>query len=254
VDTIILAILQARTSPSRLPGKVLKPIMGAPMLLRQLERLSTVKSVDKLLVATSTDKSDDPIETLCRDSQYLFYRGSLEDVLDRFYQAALPFRPEHVVRLTGDCPLADSEIIDAVVNMHLLENNDYTSNTVEPTFPDGLDVEVMKFKCLREAWENANLASQREHVTPYLYKNPDKYKIGSYKNNQDLSYLRWTVDEQSDYELVVNIYEELYNFNGHFNIRDILALLVKRPELRSFNLQYKRNEGYKAALKQDENS
>jgi len=165
---MILAILQARVSSTRLPGKVLKPILGMPMLLRQIERVKQAKLIEQLLVATSDDKSDDPIEQLCRENDIACFRGSLDDVLDRFYQAAKPYQPDHIVRLTGDCPLIDPQLIDEVVVFCLSGDYDYVSNAFEPTYPDGLDVEVFRFPCLQQAWEEAELPSEREHVTLFI--------------------------------------------------------------------------------------
>lgn len=248
---MILAILQARVSSSRLPGKVLLPIVGVPMLLRQIERITLSKKIDRLLVATSADSSDDAIETLCRQNKVDFFRGSLDDVLDRFYQAALPFQADQIVRLTGDCPLADPEIIDQTIDFHLSGKYDYTSNCLEPTFPDGLDVEVFRMDCLKEAWKEARLPSQREHVTPFIYQNPSRFRIGHYKNNIDLSHLRWTVDEEEDFKLVAKIYETLYPLNKNFSTADILDFLEKHPELKTINKKYQRNEGYQKSLSQE---
>lgn len=248
---MILAILQARISSKRLPGKVLKPILGEPMLKRQIERVKYTSFIDKIVVATSTDKSDEPIEEMCHYTDVECYRGNLGDVLDRFYQTAKKFQPEHVVRLTGDCPLFDPEIAEKVIKFHLDNNFDYTSNTLEPTFPDGLDIEIFKFSVLEKAWKEAELASQREHVTPYIYQNPQIFKLGSFKNNTDLSKLRWTVDEQLDYELICKIYENLYPFNPRFVTKDILNF-VNSNSLDSYNTMYSRNEGYTKSLKNDQ--
>lgn len=248
---MILALLQARMSSSRLPGKVLKPILGRPMLLRQLERVQRARSIDKLIVVTSTDVIDDQLESLCKAEKIEVYRGSLDDVLDRFYQAARPYDAENIVRLTGDCPLSDPEVIDAVVAQHLREGNDYTSNTLQPTFPDGLDVEVFKSKCLQRAWEEARLPSQREHVTPYVWQRPERFTVGHVVQKEDLSFLRWTVDEPSDFDLVSCIYETIYPQNPEFKTRDILDLLEKLPKLKSVNAKYERNEGLERSLQND---
>lgn len=248
---MILAILQARASSSRLPEKVLKPILGVPMLKRQIERVQRAKLIDKLLIATSDDVTDDSIEQLCQQSSRECFRGNLDDVLDRFYQAAKPIAPEHVVRLTGDCPLADPYLIDEVIQFHISENFDYTSNTIEPTYPDGLDVEIFRFACLEQAWREAELPSQREHVTPYIHQQPKRFRIGIYKNNIDLSHLRWTVDEAMDFELVKTIYEALYPYKAEFTSQDILYFLNKHPELTILNRCYERNEGFQKCLLKD---
>ena len=248
---MIAAILQARVSSTRLPGKVLMPILGRPMLLLQIERIRRARRVDRLLVATSTDPSDDAVEKLCREQHIACSRGSLTDVLDRYYRAALPLHAEHIVRLTGDCPLADPAVIDEVIDFHLNGRFDYTSNSIEPTFPDGLDVEVVRFSCLEQAWKEAKLPSQREHVTPFLYQQPGRYRIGSIKGKTDLSHHRWTVDEPEDFELVRRIYEELYPSNPAFTAKDVLALLERKPELMAINRRFTRNEGYTSSLAKD---
>lgn len=250
---MILAVLQARFSSSRLPGKVLKDLLGEPMLYRQIERVSRSKRIDKLVVATSTDHSDDPVEKMCLDKGVHCFRGSLDDVLDRFYRAAEPFSPDHVVRLTGDCPLIDSNVIDSIVELHLAEGNDYTSNTIIPTFPDGLDAEVVTWNALKTAWENATLPSEREHVTPFIYKRPERFRLGCLeKEEKSLLGLRWTVDEQEDLLFVRRVYEALYPKNSAFSTDDVLELLRVYPELNSINSGFERNEGYEKSLKTDE--
>lgn len=248
---MILAILQARMSSTRLPGKVLKPILGKPMLVRQLERVRRAGRIDRLIVATSTDPSDDPIEALCRDEGVEYYRGKLDDVLDRFYQAAAPLRPNHVVRLTGDCPLADPVIIDQVCEFYLEGGFDYATNALQPTFPDGLDIEICRFECLEQAWREAVLPSHREHVTPFIHKNPQRFRIGHFRGDADLSNLRWTVDEPDDFSLVTNIYEALYPVDPGFDTAAILTLLAKFPEWKTANTKHQRNEGGKKSLLAD---
>lgn len=251
---MILAILQARVSSTRLPGKVLKPILGQPMLARHIERLRRCRKIDKLMVATSDAASDDPLAKMCGDLGVACFRGSLEDVLDRFYKAATASSvvPQHLVRLTGDCPLADPELIDKVIQFHLDGAYDYTCNARgDFTFPDGLDVEVFRLECLERAWREATLPSQREHVTPYVYQHPESFRIGDFKNNVDLSYLRWTVDEPADFELVNRIYEALYPVNPAFATQDILDYLELHPELKTLNVGHQRNEGLLKSLQKD---
>jgi len=248
---MILAILQARFSSTRLPGKVLKPILGEPMLIRQVERLRHARRVDQLLVATSTDPSDDALVAVCEQYDIPCFRGNLNDVLDRFYQAAMPYKPDHVVRLTGDCPLTDPTIIDAVIALHLSGNFDYSSSAIDLSFPDGLDAEIMRFACLEEVWREAELPSEREHVTLFIYRRPARYRIGSYKGYRDLSHCRWTVDEPEDFEFVTRIYERLYSENTVFGMGDILALLESEPTLAMINKGFERNEGLKKSLQED---
>lgn len=249
---MILGILQARVSSSRLPGKVLKPLLGVPMLLRQLDRLRKVRKISRLLVATSIDSSDNLIEDLCEEQGISYFRGSLNDVLDRFYQVGRAYSPEHIVRLTADCPLADPSLIDDVINFYVDGNFDYVSNCGQATFPDGLDVEVFRFSCLELAWQEATLPSQREHVTPFIYQQPSRFNLGDYKSPINLSHLRWTVDEPKDFELVTKIYESLYPINPDFATQDILNFLKMNPELINYNTLYQRNEGLKKSLLADD--
>ena len=247
-----LAILQARMSSSRLPGKVLKPILGRPMILLQIERIRDARRVDRLVVATSTDASDDVLVERCAADGVECERGSLDDVLDRFYQVALKFVPAHVIRLTGDCPLIDPDVLDAVIAFHIDGGFDYTSNALdEITFPNGLDVEVMRFACLERTWKEARFPSEREHVTPYVYNHRGLFHLGCYSGEPNLSNLRWTVDEPEDLEFVRRIYEALYPINPTFRTRDILALLKHEPALGSINSRFERNEGMKKSLVKD---
>ncbi|HMF99203.1 MAG TPA: glycosyltransferase family protein [Vicinamibacterales bacterium] len=247
--TAVLAILQARVSSSRLPRKVLKSILGRPMLLHQLDRVRRARTLDALVVATSSDPDDSAIAELCAAAGVRCYRGSLNDVLDRFYRAALPFRPQHVVRLTGDCPLADPDLIDRVVAACVDESLDYSG--AEPSFPDGLDVEVMRFSALEAAWTEATRPSDREHVTQFINRQRDRFRVRGVASDVDLSHLRWTVDEPADFELVTRIYEALYPANPAFTTKDILDLLARQPELVTLNRGIVRNEGLARSLAAD---
>ncbi len=246
-----LAILQARCSSSRLPNKVMLPLLGEPMLMRQIERISRAKSIDSLLVATSTDTSDDALAQLCEENGVAYHRGSLDDVLDRFYQASKNLNPAHVVRLTGDCPLADPEVIDKVVEEYLEVGSDYASNALAPTYPDGLDVEIFRFSALEAAWRKAQLSSEREHVTPFIHKNPEVFQIHHVRAEQDFSHLRWTVDNQEDFVLIEKIYSALYFSNPSFTSADVLNLIRDQPELATINTHIIRNEGYAISLARD---
>lgn len=249
---MILTILQARTGSTRLAGKVLSPILGRTMLALQVERVLRAEKIDELILATTDDQADDPIERLAGELGIGCFRGSVEDVLDRFYQAALSLSPEHVVRLTGDCPLIDPVVIDATVARHLQGGSDYTSNTLNPTYPDGLDVEVFRFEALAEAWRDARKTSEREHVTPFLYNHPRRFQIESVQQDRNLSEMRWTVDEPEDLAFVRAVYEELYPVNPAFSTEDILNLLQRRPELGARNAHIARNEGYVRSVQADE--
>ena len=248
---MILGILQARTSSTRLPEKVLAGVLGQPMLSRQIERLQRAERLDALLVATSAERGDDAIEELCGAIGTDCFRGSLEDVLDRFYRAAASRAPTHVVRLTGDCPLADPAVVDRVIARHLDGGFDYTSNALERSFPDGLDVEVVRMPCLAEAWREARLPSEREHVTPFLYHRPERYALGSVRNERDLGALRWVVDEAPDLAFVRRVYEELYPADPGFGMEDVLALLERQPEIAALNTGVDPKVGWRRSLALD---
>lgn len=246
----IVAILQARCGSTRLPNKVLKPILGKPMLQWQLERILKCTAIDQLLVATSLEDSDKPLIALCESIDIDVFAGNLNNVLDRFYQAALTSKADIIVRLTGDCPLTDPQVIDSVIKAHIAEGNDYTSNVEPETFPDGLDVEVMTFNTLSDAWLKAESNSDKEHVTPYIRKNKE-YKKGSVLSDVDYSKYRWTVDEPRDFEFVSKVYSLLANEGAFFGTQDIYKLLDSHPELLEINTNIQRNEGYLKSLKQD---
>ncbi len=248
---MILAILQARVSSARLPGKVLKPILGKPMLQHQIERTLRSKKIDKLILATSEDPSDDELEKLCQKINLPCYRGALNDVLDRYYQAALLYNPKHIVRLTGDCPLIDPFIMDQVFEFYLAGGYDYATNSLDLTFPDGLDVEIFSFSSLKKAWINASLPSEREHVTQYICNHPEIFIVGDFKADQNLSSHRWTVDEIQDFKFVTRIYEALYPDKSDFDMNDILEFLSRHPEVLMINHGIERNEGLKKSLQED---
>ena len=248
---MIVAILQARMSSSRLPGKVLKPILGKPMIQYEIERIRKSRHIDKLVLATSDDAADDCLVNMCKLHNINVFRGSLQDVLDRYYQCAKQYQAKYIVRLTGDCPVIDWTIIDQVIEKHIEDGNDYTSNTLNPTYPDGLDVEVFNFSAIEDAWNKAQLLSEREHVTPYIYKNPQKFKLGCLKNNIDLSALRWTVDEHEDFLFITQIYERLYPVNKDFLMKDVVDLIKQIPDLSAINSGFQRNEGMEKSLAED---
>ena len=246
----ILAIIQARASSSRLPGKVLKTILGKTLLELQIERVLRSKYIDKLIVATSTWNEDDPIEEICKKVGIDCFRGNLNNVLDRFYKAACGFKPQHVVRLTGDCPLSDSKVIDDVIELYFDGEYDYATNAVKPTFPDGLDIEIFSFAALKDAYENAELPSHLEHVTPYIRECGNNY-IGHYETDFDYSYLRWTVDEPEDFVLVKHVFEKLYPFDPFFSWKRVLIFLKDNSELIEINRKFLRNEGMQKSQKKD---
>lgn len=236
-----LAILQARMSSSRLPGKVLQPILGEPMIFRQLERLARASSLDGLVIATSVDESDDELAAALASRGYDVVRGSLDDVLGRYVQVIEEYAPKAVVRLTADCPLASPSVIDQVVQEFLASDLDYFSNTLEPSFPDGVDVEVVKASVLQWVASNSDDIHEHEHVTLGVYRRPERFKVGNYSGPRDLSELRWTVDTSADLDFVRNVYENLYPTNPEFELDDILGFLTAHPELSRSSRDSSRN-------------
>lgn len=221
-----LAILQARMTSSRLPGKVLAPVLGEPMIFRQIERLRRAQRIDQLVVATSVDPSDDPLAQACEARGVAVFRGSLDDVLDRFAGALERFPDAAtVIRVTADCPLADWTVVDAVIS-HLDETGaDYASNTpAERTYPHGLDVEVMRRAALMDAWRDGADPYEREHVTPYIYRRPQAYRLAYVSRTPSLAHLRWTVDYPADLEFVRDVYGRLYPADPAFGSDAVVAL------------------------------
>ncbi|MBL0511323.1 cytidylyltransferase domain-containing protein [Aeromonas media] len=251
---MILGILQARTNSSRLPGKVLKPLLGVPMLARQIERLKRSTRLDQLVVATSDQREDEAIAVLCTQLGVPCFRGPLDDVLQRFHLAAQAFGPSQIVRLTGDCPLADPTLIDELIELHLAGGYDYSSNGWEPSYPDGLDAEILSTATLDQLAKCAQSPSEREHVTYYIRQHEDQFKIGKLARQPSLAHLRWTVDEPADFTLVEQIYQRLYPSNPAFATDDILALLAREPALATLNTQHQRNEGLASSLAKENHS
>lgn len=243
---MILVILQARTSSSRLPGKVLRPLMGRAMILRELDRLKECCEITQLVLATSTDPTDDELAQTVEAAGYDVYRGSLDDVLERYYHCAQRYMPTNVVRLTGDCPVIDPHIVDRVIAQHIAEHNDYTSTTER--FPDGLDTEVMTYAALEKAYQEAALPSEREHVTLYIRRHPERFRVGTVDCAEDYGAMRWTVDEPQDFALIEKIYERLYPQHPDFAMEDILTLFCGDETLAHINQGIMRNEGLKKSI------
>lgn len=243
MGSVICAIIQARYASSRLPGKVLLDIAGQPMLIQVVERTRRAKCLHNLVVATSTDPADDAIAQLCAARGIPCYRGSMHDVLDRFYQAARMAKADIVVRITADCPIIDPEVIDQTIRAFLSEPDlDFAANRLPPpwrrTFPIGLDVEICSFTALQRAWQEASLPHQREHVMPYLYEQEGRFRIMLVNHDPDYGSLRWTVDTPEDLELVRLIYSRMGGRND-FSWQEVLALFAREPELANINAQVK---------------
>jgi spore coat polysaccharide biosynthesis protein SpsF len=233
---MILAILQARMSSTRLPGKVLRPILGRPMLSWQIDRIRRSKTIGRLVVATSREASDDPIQAFCAGNEVLCYRGELDDVLSRFRGAAEAFGPaEHVVRLTGDCPLIDWTIVDAAVDLQRRSGSDIAGNAIVRTYPDGLDAEVVSRDALERAHREATEAGHREHVTQYIYQHPEQFRQAHLTQVPDLGLLRWTVDTPADFEMVEKVFAGLAHRHNGFLQQDVLDFLEQHPEIVAIN-------------------
>lgn len=221
-----VAILQARMSSTRLPGKVMAPLLGEPMIGRQVERLRRAARIDRLVVATSAEPGDDVLADYCRGLGLEVHRGSLGDVLDRF-RGALDGFPDArtVIRLTADCPLADWTVIDRLIDHHGAVGADYTNNTSpKRTFPHGLDAEAIRPAALMAAWRDATDPYEREHVTPYIYRRPEVFRLAHIACDSPAAHLRWTVDLPEDLAFVRQVYERLYPLDAAFGSQAIMAL------------------------------
>lgn len=226
---------------TRLPGKVMMDIGGRPMIEVLLSRLSRAPSITNIVLATTSDPSDTPLADHVTSLGYDVYRGSVTDVLDRYYQAAKATGAEVVIRITGDCPLVDPALVENVIAAYRSNGGDYTTNTSPPTYPDGLDVEVFSFAALERAWQETSVAYDREHVTPYL-RESGKFQISNVSHTTDLSQSRWTVDEAADLNVVRAVFEDLAPHTD-FGWLEVLDLMKRKPDLFHSNQQIKRNEG-----------
>jgi spore coat polysaccharide biosynthesis protein SpsF len=238
-----VAIVQARTTSSRLPGKVLMDLQGAPMIVRQLDRVQRAKTIDHIVVATSDDSSDDDLARIVQEAGYDIVRGSLDDVLARFRQAIDQYNPDVVIRITADCPLISPTVIDLVVEAFHSSKADYFSNTMVPTYPDGLDIEVMTARALRQVAESSTDPNEREHVTLGIYRQPGQFLVENFIDPTGVnnSSLRWTVDNSDDFVFVTRIYDEFFPHNPNFDYADILELLTEHPDWNRTEADAKRN-------------
>jgi spore coat polysaccharide biosynthesis protein SpsF len=249
----VLAITQARTGSTRLPGKVLMKFGDETLLQLHLRRISLSKKIDQLIVATTTMPEDQDIVSLSNQLNVEAYCGSVDDVLDRFYKAIQGKEVDYVVRLTSDCPLIDARLIDKIIQYAIDKKLDYCSNTLDPMYPDGQDVEVFKFSALVKAWQEATTTSDREHVTPFIWRN-SSYKGGqmftsdNFQESYAYSHLRMTVDESRDYTLVSKMISELGSDRSWL---DYAQYLEQNPAVKLINEAIGRNEGYTESLKKD---
>lgn len=247
-----LVLIQARCGSTRLPNKVLADLAGKPDLQWVIERVKRSKLIDEVIIVTSIEKNNLPLIKLCVDLDTRIFVGSEDDVLDRFYQAAKLLEPKYVIRITADCPFFDWRYLDQAIE-EMDDDTDYLTEFTE-TFPDGLDIEIFKFSALFEAWKNANLKSEREHVTQYIRKHPEMFKLQNFECPiKNIGGKRWTLDEDRDYELISNIYNHFVGNNKEdFVTEDVLDYLKDNPELEKINNSIERNEGLKKSLLNDE--
>lgn len=239
---------------TRLPGKILKPILGEPMLARMLERVKRAKKLDTVVVATTDKPEDDATAALVKKCGVQVFRGSEKDVLDRFYRAAKEAGADTVLRLTGDCPLMDPAVIDRVV-AHFQEAKGSISYSSTPNnYPEGLDTEIFTFAALEEAAREAKLPSEREHVTPYIKNHPECFVSDSWREGEgDHGVMHWSVDTQADFDFVTKVFEQLHPINPSFNKDDVLSLLVQHPEFLEINRGGTGYEGLAKSLEEDKN-
>jgi spore coat polysaccharide biosynthesis protein SpsF (cytidylyltransferase family) len=247
-----LVIIQARCGSSRLPGKVLKDIYGKTALERMIDRVGKSKIIDEIIIATTINKEDIRIINLISSLGLRVFAGSSDDVLDRYYQVARLLRPDNLIRLTSDCPLFDYEILDEAINLFEEEKCDYLG-MISETFPDGLDLEIMKYCSLESAWNRAVLASEREHVTLYIKNHPEMFNIYDYQCKiGDFRRMRWTLDEDKDLIFIKRVYKYFIDIGkDYFSMKEIIEYLNNNPEVETINSGIVRNEGLLKSLKND---
>ena len=248
---MICIIVQARMGATRLPGKMMKDIAGKPAIAHVFERARLSKRARDVWLATTTNAADDVLAGWAARNRVPCYRGSERDVLDRYYQTAKEAGAGVIVRITGDCPLLDAAVIDEVIDGFAGGMYDYVSNVHPPTFPDGLDTEVFSFAALERAWREAKLPSEREHVTPYMWKNPDLFAQKNVEQSPDASAHRWTLDTPADLQFLRLVAGECTRRGSQCGWKEVLAILEAHREWQTINASFSRNEGYKKSLDED---
>jgi spore coat polysaccharide biosynthesis protein SpsF len=244
----ILIVIQARRGSTRLPDKIMMPLAGKPLLVRMVERVQASKTPAKIVVATTTDESDDIVEKFCKENNIECFRGHPTDLLERHYECALKYKADVVSKIPSDCPLIDPQIIDKVFEYYLKNDFDFVSNLHPATYPDGNDIEIMSFDVLETAYREAVLPLEREHTTPFIWERPERFKIGNVEWKTGLDYSkthRFTIDYIEDYEFIKWIYDELYSDNPLFGLTEILNLLSSKPEIYEINQKYAGEYWYK---------
>ena len=251
-----VAIIQARMGSNRLPGKVLKSILGRPMLWRIVERVRAAPSIAEVVVAVPDNPANEVLRQFCADNQIALFAGSETDVLDRYYRAAQQFKADPILRITADCPLADPQLIERLIQTYGCGRYDHIGVASgagaqlrpEGRFPDGLDAECFGFSALDRAWNEATDPRDREHVTRYIWNNKDMFHCGELTADQVYPKLRLTVDHPEDFELVTKIYESLYSEGRPFELADVMKFLENNPGLVDLNRKWTEAEDYRAVL------
>ncbi len=249
-----VAIIQARMGSSRLPGKVLRPLAGKPMLAHIVERVRAAHGVDQVVIATSDRTVDESIRSFCETNDIECFAGDEQNVLDRFYRAATQYGADRVIRITADCPLADPELIAELIRYFAAGDYDHVGVATGAgaifldggRFPDGYDAECMHIAALEKAWQEATAPTDREHVTPYLWRQPKLFRLGTLKSAVDYSSLRLTVDNEDDFRLIEKIYQDLYRPDRHFLLADVIHWLTAHSKLAAMNSAHVGQEGYEA--------
>lgn len=249
-----IAIIQARMGSTRLPNKVLIDLAGKTMLQRVVDRVRQSRMLDDIVIATTTENSDQPIVDYCEKNGIHYSRGSESDVLARYYESARKFNAELIVRVTSDCPLFDASLMDQGIEKFLSGKYDYVTNVLPPTYPDGLDYSIISFAALSKAFHEAKLNSEREHVVPWIWKESDlkggkTFKSLNLSNEIDYSGLRWTVDQEEDISLIRKVYEHFGD--SEFNWKDVIGLLTAHPDWSESNSKIIRDAGYIKSLQND---
>lgn len=251
-STRVVAIIQVRMGSTRLPGKSLVEISGKPLIEHVVDRIKAARTVDEIGIATTHEDGDRVLMDWGIRHGLLSYAGEVNDVLDRYYHAAVRFGADVIVRVTADDPFKDPDVTDRIVRTMLDDPLlDYASNTIKPTYPEGLDIEVFRFAALERSWRKARLPSEREHVTPYIWNHPDQFAVKNVEHTEDLSAWRWTLDYNCDLEFTREVYARLYR-GQVFGMNDIVNLLRAYPEIAAINSDVVRNEGYLKSLRKDE--
>jgi spore coat polysaccharide biosynthesis protein SpsF len=246
---MITAIIQARVNAKRFPNKIFSDLCGKPLIWHIVDRLKWSKRIENVILATTNNKFDDILYDWAIKNNVNVFRGKENDVLDRFYNAAVFSNATTIVRITADDPFKDPQVIDKVIDVYLKGKYDFAYNNKPPSFPEGLDAEVFSFNALKNAENNSRDPFEREHVTQYFYKNPSLFKQTNIPYKIDLSYLRWTMDTTKDYEMVSIVYNKLYKEGSIFLMNDVLEFLDKNPEIEKINMAVKRSAMYNKNIK-----